>query len=58
MLGALELSAFLARSAAGVFRVMGIFEIENDRIVAWRDYFDVAEVKSWVEGQAPAKLDS
>jgi limonene-1,2-epoxide hydrolase len=21
---------------------MGIFEIENDKIVAWRDYFDTA----------------
>ena len=28
-------------------RVMGIFEVEGDKIVAWRDYFDTAP---WVSG--------
>jgi limonene-1,2-epoxide hydrolase len=29
-------------SEVGCFRVMGAFEVENDRILAWRDYFDTA----------------
>ncbi|MFW0756265.1 limonene-1,2-epoxide hydrolase [Pseudomonas sp. H11T01] len=28
-------------SEIAAFKVMGIFEVEGDRIVAWRDYFDV-----------------
>ncbi|MBT2298177.1 limonene-1,2-epoxide hydrolase [Pseudomonas fluorescens] len=28
-------------SQIAAFKVMGIFEVEGDRIVAWRDYFDV-----------------
>jgi limonene-1,2-epoxide hydrolase len=27
-------------------RVMGTFEIENDKITKWRDYFDPAEAIS------------
>ncbi len=26
--------------------VMGVFEIQNDRIAAWRDYFDMAAITS------------
>jgi limonene-1,2-epoxide hydrolase len=26
--------------------VMGVFEVQNDRIVAWRDYFDMAAITS------------
>jgi limonene-1,2-epoxide hydrolase len=26
--------------------VMGVFEVDNDRIVAWRDYFDMAAITS------------
>jgi limonene-1,2-epoxide hydrolase len=26
--------------------VMGVFEVHNDRIVAWRDYFDMAAITS------------
>lgn len=34
-------------SEIGAAMVMGIFEIEGDRIVAWRDYYDVRKVESW-----------
>jgi limonene-1,2-epoxide hydrolase len=37
-------------------RVMGIFEIENDKIVAWRDYFDTAgthaRAQKWARRQS------
>ena len=26
--------------------VMGVFEVQNDRIAAWRDYFDMAAITS------------
>lgn len=29
-------------STAAAVRVMGIFEVENGKITAWRDYFDTA----------------
>lgn len=32
-------------SERGALRLMGIFEIADDRIVAWRDYFDTAALK-------------
>jgi limonene-1,2-epoxide hydrolase len=31
----------------GAAMVMGIFEVEGDRIVAWRDYFDVRAAEKW-----------
>lgn len=34
-------------SEIGAAMVMGIFEIEGDRIVAWRDYFDVRKGEVW-----------
>jgi limonene-1,2-epoxide hydrolase len=30
-------------SEAMAARVMGIFEVENGKITAWRDYFDLAD---------------
>lgn len=34
-------------SEIGASKVMGIFEIEGDRIVAWRDYYDVRGADKW-----------
>jgi limonene-1,2-epoxide hydrolase len=34
-------------SQIGAAMVMGIFEVEGDRIVAWRDYFDVRAAEKW-----------
>jgi limonene-1,2-epoxide hydrolase len=34
-------------SEIGSAMVMGIFEVEGDRIVAWRDYFDVRAAEKW-----------
>ncbi|EJC85355.1 limonene-1,2-epoxide hydrolase [Rhizobium leguminosarum bv. trifolii WSM2297] len=31
-------------------KVMGIFELDGDRIVAWRDYFDVSIVQKIANG--------
>lgn len=30
--------------------IMGIFEIEDDKIVGWRDYFDVTAVQKFSAG--------
>lgn len=37
-------------SEIGRAKVMGIFELEGDKIVAWRDYFDVNVVQSFAAG--------
>ena len=34
-------------SEIGAAMVMGIFEVEGDRIVAWRDYYDVRNAEKW-----------
>ncbi|CAN5682015.1 hypothetical protein BH09CHL1_BH09CHL1_12570 [soil metagenome] len=34
-------------SEIGATMVMGIFEIEGDHIVAWRDYYDVRAGEKW-----------
>ncbi|MGO4317932.1 limonene-1,2-epoxide hydrolase [Agrobacterium sp. MCAB5] len=34
-------------SEIGRFKVMGIFELEGDKIVAWRDYFDVKAIETF-----------
>jgi len=34
-------------SEIGAVMVMGIFEVEGDHIVAWRDYFDVRAAEKW-----------
>lgn len=31
----------------GATTVMGIFEVEGDHIVAWRDYYDVHAAEKW-----------
>lgn len=31
-------------------RVMGVFELQGGKIVAWRDYFDLAEFQSQMSG--------
>lgn len=37
-------------SEIGAAKVMGIFELDGDKIVAWRDYFDVALVQKMAGG--------
>jgi limonene-1,2-epoxide hydrolase len=34
-------------SEIGAAMVMGIFEVEGDHIVAWRDYYDVRAAEKW-----------
>jgi limonene-1,2-epoxide hydrolase len=34
-------------SEIGAAMVMGIFEIEDDHIIAWRDYYDVRNAEKW-----------
>jgi limonene-1,2-epoxide hydrolase len=34
-------------SQIGAVMVMGIFEVEGDHIVAWRDYYDVRAAEKW-----------
>lgn len=34
----------------GAFPVAGIFEISDGKIAAWRDYFDMAQVTSFLTG--------
>ncbi len=34
-------------SEIGSAMVMGIFEVEGDHIVAWRDYYDVRNAETW-----------
>lgn len=34
-------------SEIGTVKVMGIFEVEGDHIVAWRDYYDVRNAEKW-----------
>ena len=34
-------------SEIGAAMVMGIFEVEGNRIVAWRDYYDVRNAEKW-----------
>jgi limonene-1,2-epoxide hydrolase len=34
-------------SEIGAAMVMGIFEVEGDHIVAWRDYYDVRNAEKW-----------
>jgi limonene-1,2-epoxide hydrolase len=43
-----ERTDVMRRKGGGTFPlpVMGVFEVQNDRIVAWRDYFDMAAITS------------
>jgi limonene-1,2-epoxide hydrolase len=34
-------------SEIGAAMVMGIFEVDGDHIVAWRDYYDVRAAEKW-----------
>jgi limonene-1,2-epoxide hydrolase len=34
-------------SEIGAAMVMGIFEVEGNPIVAWRDYYDVRNAEKW-----------
>ena len=40
----------MADGREGAFPVMGIFEIRNGKIAAWRDYFDMAQVTAFLTG--------
>jgi hypothetical protein len=37
-------------SEIGAAKVMGILELDGDRIVAWRDYFDVSLIRKIANG--------
>jgi len=37
-------------SKIGEAKVMGIFELDSDHIVAWRDYFDVTPIQKMSNG--------
>lgn len=37
-------------SEIGRVMIMGIFELEGDKIVAWRDYFDVNAIQKFAAG--------
>ena len=43
-----ERTDVMRRKGGGTFPlpVMGVFEVQEDRIVAWRDYFDMAAITS------------
>lgn len=45
-----------AQSVAAPVPVMGTFEIDDGRIVAWRDYFDVALVGRLLAGEPVEEL--
>ncbi|HJR19567.1 MAG TPA: SgcJ/EcaC family oxidoreductase [Actinomycetota bacterium] len=40
----------LADGKQGAFPVMGIFEVRDGKIAAWRDYFDMAQVTAFLTG--------
>jgi len=40
----------MADGREGAFPVMGIFEIRDGKIAAWRDYFDMAQVTAFLTG--------
>ena len=42
--------AFTLNGRLGEFPVMGIFEIRDGKIAAWRDYFDLAQVTAFLTG--------
>lgn len=45
-----RVDAFTMAGREGAFPVMGIFEIKGGKIAAWRDYFDLAQVTSFLSG--------
>jgi len=42
--------AFTLAGKHGAFPVCGVFEIRDGKIKAWRDYFDMAQVTSFLAG--------
>lgn len=45
-----RIDAFTLNGRLGEFPVMGIFEIREGKIAAWRDYFDLAQVTAFLTG--------
>ena len=45
-----RIDAFTLNGKLGEFPVMGIFEIRDGKIAAWRDYFDMAQVTAFLTG--------
>ena len=45
-----RIDAFTLNGKLGEFPVMGIFEIRDGKIAAWRDYFDLAQVTAFLTG--------
>jgi limonene-1,2-epoxide hydrolase len=45
-----RVDVFKMAGKTGEFLVCGIFEIRDDKIAAWRDYFDMAQVTSFLSG--------
>lgn len=46
-----RIDTFTLAGKKGSFPVAGIFEIRDGKIAAWRDYFDMAQVTSFLTGQ-------
>ena len=46
-----RIDAFTLDGREGAFPVCGVFEVRNGKIQAWRDYFDMAQVTSFLTGQ-------
>jgi limonene-1,2-epoxide hydrolase len=45
-----RIDAFTLGGKEGAFPVCGIFEVHDGKIAAWRDYFDMAQVTSFLTG--------
>jgi len=45
-----RVDAFTLAGKVGAFPVSGTFEIRDGKIAAWRDYFDMAQVTSFLTG--------
>ena len=45
-----RIDAFTLAGKHGEFPVCGVFEIRDGKIQAWRDYFDMAQVTSFLSG--------
>jgi limonene-1,2-epoxide hydrolase len=43
-------------SEFGAFRVVGVFDVQNDKVLGWRDYFDTAGMLSQQWKDTPDKL--
>ena len=45
-----RVDTFTMTGKEGAFPVMGIFELQDGKIAAWRDYFDLAQVTAFLSG--------